>query len=188
MRNRKIRVDIKTDKVKEVLDKLNKSSEFITLDLDVEENKDIYKYLSTSDNIISWDFIEDEEKKVKESITKVSKVIEVEEDNSVVDPIAITNYNEFATYVEAIWRVSRKSPTVLWGSNFFNKIIKEEYNIVATSPLTLEHGLLVMILQTYYRDVEIMEALNDTNNKLKNNWNKLKDHLSLASVSKMLYE
>ena len=45
-----------------------------------------------------------------------------------------------------------------------------------------------MILQTYYRDTEIMEALNDTNNKLKNNWNKLKDHLSLASVSKMLYE
>lgn len=187
MRNRKIRVDIKTDKVKEVLNKLNKNSEFITLDLDIEENKDTYKYLSTSNNIISWDFIEDEEKKVKESIAEVSKVVEVE-DNSIIDPIAITNYNEFATYVEAAWRVSRKSPTLVWGSNFFNKVIKDEYNIVATSPLTLEHGLLVMILQTYYRDVEIIEALNDTNEKLKNNWNKLKDHLSLASVSKMLYE
>lgn len=187
MRNRKIRVDIKTDKVKEVLNKLNKNSEFITLDLDIEENKDTYKYLSTSNNIISWDFIEDEEKKVKESIAEVSKVVEVE-DNAIIDPIAITNYNEFATYVEAVWRVSRKSPTLVWGSNFFNKVIKDEYNIVATSPLTLEHGLLVMILQTYYRDVEIIEALNDTNEKLKNNWNKLKDHLSLASVSKMLYE
>jgi 23S rRNA pseudoU1915 N3-methylase RlmH len=188
MRNRKIRVDIKTDKVKEVLDKLNKNSEFITLDLDIEENKDIYKYLSTSDNIISWDFIEVEEKEAKEnSITEVSKVIEME-DSSIIDPIAITNYNEFATYVEAVWRVSRKSPTLIWGSNFFNKVVNDEYSIVATSPLTLEHGLLVMILQTYYRDTEIMEALNDTNNKLKNNWNKLKDHLSLASVSKMLYE
>lgn len=187
MRNRKIKIEIKADKVKDVLEKLNKNPESITLDLTIEENKDTYKYLSTSDDIISWDFIEDEEKEVKENITEISKVIEVE-DNSVADPIAITNYNEFATYIEAVWRVSRKSPTILWGTNFFNKTVKEEYNIVATSPLTLEHGLLVMILQTYYRDVEITEALNDTNNKLKDNWNKLKDHLSLASVSKMLYE
>lgn len=184
MYNRKIKIEIKADKVKEVLEKLNKDSNSVTLDLDIEENKEIYKYLSTSDNIISWDFIE--EKKVTPIIYKENKKEETTEIK--IDPITISDYNEFATYVEAVWRVGRKSPIIKYDSDFFYKTLNDEYNIVASSPVSIEHALLVMILQTYYRDVDINEAIKDTNTKLKNNWSKLKDHPSLASVSKALYE
>lgn len=192
MYNRKIKVEIKADKVKEVLEKLNKDSNSITLDLDIEENKETYKYLSTSNDIISWDFIEETtEKKViplnPTIIKQEEEIIEVDTEE-VINPIAISDYNEFATYVEAVWRVGRKSPTIKWGTRFFYKTLKDEYNVVASSPVSLEHALLVMVMQTYYRDVELNEAVNDTNSRLKDNWSKLKDHLSLASVSKALYE
>lgn len=187
MSNRKIKIEIKSDKVKEVLEKLNKDSNSITLDLDIEENKEIYKYLSTSDDIISWDFIE-EERKIIPMIHKEKEDIIEETEVEEVIPITISDYNEFATYVEAVWRISRKSPVIKYGSNFFYKTLNDEYNIVASSPVSLEHALLVMVLQTYYRDVNINEAIEDTNTKMKNNWSKLKDHLSLASISKALYE
>lgn len=193
MYNRKIKVEIKADKVKEVLEKLNKDSNSITLDLDIEENKKIYKYLSTSDDIISWDFVEEiENKKVIPLIPTIKQeeneeILEVDTEE-VINPISISDYNEFATYVEAVWRVGRKSPTIKWGTRFFYKALKDEYNIVASSPVSLEHALLVMVMQTYYRDVELNEAINDTNSRLKDIWDKLKDHLSLASVSKALYE
>ena len=189
MQNRKIKIEIKADKVKEVLENLHKDSNSIILDLDVDENKEIYKYLSTSEDIISWDFIEEEK---SDNIKKIpiqkikDDVIEVESEE--VSPISITDYNEFATYVESVWRVGIKSPVIKWGTNFFYKTLKEEYDIVASSPVSIEHALLVMILQTYYRDVDITEAVEDTNTKLKNNWNSLKNHPSLASVSKALYE
>lgn len=193
MYNRKIKIEIKADKVKEVLEKLNKDSNSITLDLDIEENKEIYKYLSTSDDIISWDFVEEiENKKVIPLIPTIKQeeneeILEVDTEE-VINPISISDYNEFATYVEAVWRVGRKSPTIKWGTRFFYKALKDEYNVVASSPVSLEHALLVMVMQTYYRDVELNEAINDTNSRLKDIWDKLKDHLSLASVSKALYE
>ena len=187
MSSRKIKIEIKAGKVKEVLEKLNKDSNSITLDLDIEENKEIYKYLSTSDDIIGWDFIEEKKTVPTVKEDKKENIIELEVEE--VNPITISDYNEFATYVESVWRVSRKSPNMKYGSNFYYKTLNEEYNIVASSPVSLEHALLVMVLQTYYRNVEnIDEAIEDTNNKLKNNWNKLKDHLSLASISKALYE
>jgi len=187
MQNRKIKVSIRVSKIKEVLEKLNKSSEFITVDLDIEENKDIYKYLSTSDDIISWDFIEKENTYNKNSSIQELKNKEVEEIR-LEDPIHIDNYNELATYVESVWRVCIKSPIIKWGTDFFYKTLNDEYNMIALSPISLEHALLVMILQTYYRDVDITKAIEDTNDKLKNNWNSLKNHPSLASVSKALYE
>lgn len=192
MYNRKIKIEIKTDKVKEVLEKLNKDSNSITLNLDINENKDVYKYLSTSDDIISWDFVD--EKTTIRNIEDFSSpglkneddVVEVE--SEIVNPINISDYNEFATYVESVWRICLKSPVIKWGTNFFYKTLNEEYNSVASSPVSIEHALLVMILQTYYRDVDLTEAIEDTNTKLKNNWSSLKNHPSLASVSKALYE
>ena len=196
MHNRKVKLEIKSDKVREVLEKLNKNPESITISVDIEENKDTYKYLSTSDDIISWDFV-DECECVKEECKRNSAAVKLEEDQSNVDNsedidnsnlIVVKDWNELSTYIEAAWRFGRKSPTVIWGTNFFYKTLYEEYNVVASSPLTLEHALLVMILQTYYRDMDIKDALEDTNDKLKNEWVKLKDHLSLASLSQALYE
>lgn len=191
MCTKKIKVEIKADKVKEVLEKLDKNIDTITMEIEVEESKEIYKYLSTTDDIVSWDFTDklkdnsDSTKKTDEGHSEIEEQVESIEPNPT---ISITDYNLLATYVEAVWKMYYKSPTIIWGSNFFNKTLKQEYDTVSSMPVNLEHALLSMILQTYYRDVDIKDALEDTNNKLKTNCSKLKDHLSLASLSKALYE
>ena len=58
--------------------------------------------------------------------------------------------NELSTFIEAVWVSSVKSPNIIFGTDLFLASIKNSYDIVATSRLSIEHELLKMIIEQYY--------------------------------------
>ena len=197
---KKIKITLKNPSfnISEILNLLNISINDIEFIVNVEENKDTYKKLSTSDLIEDWDFIESQEK-VRKPITEEKTCSCPDIDNNyvsegeelaikVINTFNVVSENELATFVEAVWRTSRISPNILFGSNLFITAVKQTYDEVASSDLTLEHSLLNMIISNYYSRHDFNTALNDTLLKLKNSWKTLSSQSSLAGVSKLLYE
>ena len=88
---------------------------------------------------MSWDFNEEPEEKKPE----IS-----EDDSSLVT--YITDYNKAAIWIEAVWKMSKKSPNLVFGSQLFKDKVALEYNEVAENTVTVEHALLCMILENYY--------------------------------------
>lgn len=197
---KKIKITLKNPSfnISEILNLLNISINDIEFIVNVEENKDTYKKLSTSDLIDDWDFIESQEK-VGKPITEKKTCSCPDIDNNyasegeelaikVINTFNVVSENELATFVEAVWRTSRISPNILFGSNLFITAVKQTYDEVASSDLTLEHSLLSMIISNYYSGHDFNTILNDTLLKLKVNWKTLSSQSSLAGVSKLLYE
>ena len=74
---------------------------------------------------------------------------------------------------------------MIFGSQLFKKEAMTEFNVVGSNQITVEHSLLTMILQNYYKDVEFTEAYEDIIEKLKQNWKALSSHPGLASLAKL---
>lgn len=103
--------------------------------------------------------------------------------------LGIKDYNGLATLVEAIYRLSKNSPNIKFDSGLFYNTLEMEYSEVASSTITIEHSLITMIIETYYRDSNMGAALEDTVEKLKGLWisKELQNHPSVTSVTKVLY-
>lgn len=160
------------------------------LTVTIEESAVLFKKLSTDPGILSWDFEIKDKKEIPES-EKSDDKIEVyskDEQNIPGDNILVpyfTNYNEAATWIEATWKLSKKSPNLIFGSQLFKKEIALKYDIVANSSVTVEHSLLCMILENYYKDTDFKTSYEDIVEKIKNNWKGFNQHPSLASIAKL---
>lgn len=202
---KKIKVKLKdlNSSISKLSEELNIDPNNIEIIVNLEENKETYKKLSISELIDDWDFI-DEEKIYKEipsksSITDNKSTNKTTDDtvldektfaDKVVELFGIVSINELSTFIEAVWVSSVKSPNIIFGTDLFLASIKNSYDIVATSRLSIEHELLKMIIEQYYTDTTTTfnEILNDTIDKLRYNYRVLSRQSSLAGVAKLLYE
>lgn len=208
------KIKIKASNVNELLKLLEKSGDTLcTLELDLEVSKSTIKIL---DNYCEdWDFADSKEETVRPD-PNIPNSIEEDKNYTPVRPysqpdqingwgdkneqqsqgttyytssLCVKDYNSLATLVEAIFRVYKQSPNIKFESGLFYNTLEIEYNLVASSPISIEHSLITMIIETYYNKATINEAIEDTIEKLRGLWitKKLSDHIGVTSLTKVLY-
>lgn len=190
--NTKIKLKVKN--VPELLKLLEVNGDSMcALSLDLNVSKSVIKILDNYSE--DWDFTDELEpvKKEQPIIEEIQKE-EYTPDNEATlryytNTLGIKSYNEMATLVEAILKMSKSSPGIAFGSGLFENVLTVEYKNIANSDITIEHSLLAMIIETYYKDANIEDALEDTTEKLRGLWvsKELSEHPNTTSVSKILY-
>lgn len=187
-------IKIKAKNVTELLKLLEKSNEIVTINLDLEISKSVIKVLDNYSE--DWNFLNEEvtTKELKE--IKNENFLEIESKDGELNPLdyyisklGINNYNTIATLVESIFKICKISPNITFESELFFNVLEKEYNKIANSSITIEHSLLSMIIESYYRDSKIEDAIKDTTEKLKSMWisKKLSEHPNTTSLTKVLY-
>ncbi len=203
------KIKVKAKNLIGLLKVLDKSDETLcTLSLDLDISKTTIKLLDNYSE--DWDFNSvDGDLTVKE--TQVDPIIDeikpvlpnnnvfestIGGDNSVVLPdtyysnsLGVKDYNSLATLVESIFSLYRQSPNIKFESGLFYNTLEIEYNNIASSPISIEHSLLTMIIETYYKDATLSAAIEDTVGKLKGMWisKELSNHPNTTSLTKILY-
>lgn len=200
------KIKIKTKNVQELLKMLEKSGEetLCTLELDIEVSKSTIKIL---DNYCEdWDFVNNKSMNLQSKneveckpSTKVGDY-EIPDSSSNLtndeqgityykSKLGVKDYNSLATLVEAIYRRAKQSPDIKFESSLFYNTLEIEYSVVASSPVSVEHSLITMIIETYYNKATIDEAIEDTVEKLRGLWitKKLSEHPGVTSLTKVLY-
>lgn len=201
------KIKIKARNVNELLKLLEKSGDTLcNLELDLEVSKSTIKIL---DNYCEdWDFVDNKERVIDDSnpktklgdykISDIPSIAENEDPKESEEPqgttyytssLCVKDYNSLATLVEAIFRLYKQSPNIKFESGLFYNTLEIEYNLVASSPISVEHSLIAMIIETYYNKATIGEAIEDTIEKLRGLWltKKLSDHPGVTSLTKVLY-
>lgn len=210
------RIKVKAKNLFELLRVLDKSDETLcTLNLDLDISKTTIKLLDNYSD--DWDFSDSETTENAPHIEPIIEDLTEEEEytntpspksgnssptmgeNSRLDPevvpttyyngIGVKDYNSLATLVEAIFSLYRQSPNIKFESGLFYNTLGIEYDNIASSPVTIEHSLLAMIIETYYKDAKFSEALDDTIGKLRGMWisKELSNHPNTTSLTKVLY-
>lgn len=208
------KIKIKARNVSELLKMLEMSGDNLcTLEFDLEVSKTIIKIL---DNYCEdWNFSDSKEETISPD-PNIPNSIEEDKNYIPVRPysqpdqingwgdkneqqsqgttyytssLCVKDYNSLATLVEAIFRVYKQSPNIKFESGLFYNTLEIEYNLVASSPISIEHSLIAMIIETYYNKATINEAIEDTIEKLRGLWitKKLSDHIGVTSLTKVLY-
>ena len=209
------KIKIKARNVNELLKLLEKSGDTLcTLELDLEVSKSVIKIL---DNYCEdWDFADSKKGTISpDPNTKLGdykiptppnisnsqpdqingcgdKTEEEQQPQGTTyytSSLCVKDYNSLATLVEAIFRLYKQSPNIKFESGLFYNTLEIEYNLVASSPISVEHSLIAMIIETYYNKATIREAIEDTVEKLRGLWlsKKLSDHPGVTSLTKVLY-
>lgn len=191
------KIKIKAHNVNELLKMLEKSGDTLcTLELDLEVSKSTIKILENYCE--DWSFVDDSSKPDYTTLKQPEQLTINQEDKKDDMPLGIAyytsslcvkDYNSLATLVEAIFRLYKQSPNIKFESGLFYNTLEIEYNLVASSPISVEHSLITMIIETYYNKVTINEAIEDTVEKLRGLWltKKLSDHPGVTSLTKILY-
>lgn len=209
------KIKIKARNVNELLKLLEESGDTLcTLELDLEVSKSVIKIL---DNYCEdWDFADSKKETISpdpntklgdykiptppnipnsqpDQINGCGDKIEEEQQPQgttyYTSSLCVKDYNSLATLVEAIFRLYKQSPNIKFESGLFYNTLEIEYNLVASSPISVEHSLIAMIIETYYNKATIREAIEDTIEKLRGLWltKKLSDHPGVTSLTKVLY-
>lgn len=207
-------IKLKVKNVAELLKILGLSDETMCqLNLDLSVSKSVIKILDNYSD--DWDFVENitPPNKVQETVEIsndcsgsiccgtnlggcTKSVVEEESLDEYEKPIDyymkelnVNNYNSLATLVEAIFKISKSSPGIKFESGLFFNVLNVEYSNIANSEVTIEHSLLTMIIETYYGDSKIEDAIEDTVNKLRGMWisRELSGHPNTTSLSRVLY-
>lgn len=209
------KIKIKARNVNELLKLLEKSGDTLcTLELDLEVSKSVIKIL---DNYCEdWDFADSKKETISpDPNTKLGdykiptptnipnsqpdqingcgdKTEEEQQPQGTTyytSSLCVKDYNSLATLVEAIFRLYKQSPNIKFESGLFYNTLEIEYNLVASSPISVEHSLIAMIIETYYNKATIREAIEDTVEKLRGLWltKKLSDHPGVTSLTQVLY-
>jgi hypothetical protein len=209
------KIKIKARNVNELLKLLEKSGDTLcTLELDLEVSKSVIKIL---DNYCEdWDFADSKKETISpdpntklgdykiptppnipnsqhDQINGCGDNTEEEQQPQgttyYTSSLCVKDYNSLATLVEAIFRLYKQSPNIKFESGLFYNTLEIEYNLVASSPISVEHSLIAMIIETYYNKATIREAIEDTVEKLRGLWltKKLSDHPGVTSLTKVLY-
>lgn len=153
----------------------------ITFTVYLEENKQTFTVLTTNQYIYDWEFVD--------NVTQIQPRKTVDINTTTTTPeLNITDFNELATLIEAMWKVGYKSPNILMNSNMAKELIKEKYNEVAGEIVTVDHALLKMILENFYGNTDIIEATEDTKQKMESLWKNMRDYTSLSSITAKLFK
>ena len=186
------KIKLKARNVNELLKLLEKSGDTIcTLELDLEVSKSIIKILDNYSE--DWDFINSKVENYNISLEENKEEDKAADELQGVDyytsSLGVKDYNSLATLVEAIFRLYKQSPNIKFESGLFCNTLEVEYNLVASSPISVEHSLITMIIETYYNKATINEAIEDTVEKLRGLWltKKLSEHPGVTSLTKILY-
>lgn len=153
----------------------------VTFTVYLEENKQTFTVLTTNQYIYDWEFVEDNKPQPR-------KTVDINTTTTTTPELNITDFNELATLIEAMWKVGYKSPNILMNSNMAKELIKEKYNEVAGEIVTVDHALLKMILENFYGNTDIIEATEDTKQKMESLWKNMRDYTSLSSITAKLFK
>ncbi len=186
---------------------------FVTLDL--PDDKFTYEYLSKSEDVENWSlgaFNEFDEsrfnpttnKKKKSASKKETETEEVVEKieqprESVPKPKKFTQYTldfikfdegyeGLAKFIEASWRVCKKSSGIIFGTPLFKSVLEKEYELIEKEGNKIDRALLRQVLETYYMGYPFEDAVEDAIEKIRSAWKSLPTHQSLTSVSIRLYK
>jgi len=185
------KIKLKARNVNELLKLLEKSGDTIcTLELDLEVSKSIIKILDNYSE--DWDFsnkVENSNISLEENKEEDKAADELQGIDYYTSSLGVKDYNSLATLVEAIFRLYKQSPNIKFESRLYCNTLEAEYNLVASSPISVEHSLITMIIETYYNKATINEAIEDTIEKLRGLWltKKLSEHPGVTSLTKILY-
>lgn len=157
----------------------------ITFTVYLEENKQTFTVLTTNPNIYDWEFVDDNKPQIQ---LQPRKTIDINTTTPTTPELNITDFNELATLIEAMWKVGYKSPNILMNSNMAKELIKEKYNEVAGEIVTVDHALLKMILENFYGNTDIIEATEDTKQRMETLWKNMRDYTSLSSITAKLFK
>lgn len=155
----------------------------ITFTVYLEENKQTFTVLTTNQYIYDWEFVDN----VTQVQLQPRKTVDINTTTTTPE-LNITDFNELATLIEAMWKVGYKSPNILMNSNMAKELIKEKYNEVAGEIVTVDHALLKMILENFYGNTDIIEATEDTKQRMESLWKNMRDYTSLSSITAKLFK
>lgn len=187
------------------------------LTLNLPDTKSTYEYLSKSKKILDWNLgdysefedsnedIKLEEEKVSEDIvnhpaTKVKERIE-EEIKVNERPKKMDKFTEFVydyinsddkylqigTFIEATWKVARKSPGIVFGTPLFRSTLENEIKTMDKTP-TVERALLKKIVESYYAEIpDDLDVIQDIKDKFLNKWKSVASNETISSVAVTLF-
>jgi hypothetical protein len=163
--------------------------------IDLPDTKETYKTLGAFD----WDFVGDDEDEVwmgeEETVEEKEKKEEYLGDND--NPLyhLLTDFNSMATYIEACYRVAKKSPGIVFKSNLWTEQVGTEFEAVGSEVLAMDHVLLKTLLTSFYDHFldpenikEKDEIISDIDNRISKHWREAQNHPTLISFIHCLYK
>lgn len=187
MSTRRITIRVKKEDLAEVIEKIKGKDEEITLTLSLPDSKEIYKYLSTSDKVLDWDIDEGEEevedKKEEEDIKELDVFSEFVY-SLISGP---SNLSEGITsFIEATWRVCKKSPGIIFGTPLFITSVSNELSSLTSGP-SIEKAVLYKVIEAYYSGCSKVDIVSSLCDNIRDKWKELSKCETLTNVSILLF-
>lgn len=188
MSTRKITIRVKKEDLSEVIREIKAQETEITLTLSLPDSKDVYKYLSTSDKVLDWEFLEDEQVgEVDKEETEEKKDLDVFSEfvyNVISGP---TNLSEgISSFIEATWRVNKKSPGIIFGTPLFIAATGNELGSLSSGP-SIEKAVLYKVIEAYYNGFSKLDIVSDLCDKIRGKWKEVSKCETLTNVSILLF-
>lgn len=212
MSSRKITLRINEKDLLEVLQDLTElkakrkfwNREEVQLTLSLEDTRKTYEYLCKSKRILSWDIgdvvldspdivPQETEPEVEEIPEEPKKqTLPTRKTDKFTDFVSkfsgTSDWSGLSLFIECSWRVSKKSPGVIFGTPLFKSSLLQELDIVKAGSASSERIILDKVLESYYLGVDYLDAVEDTISKIRGAWKSLSKHESLTSVSIRLFK
>ena len=187
MSTRKITIKVKKEDLSEVIREIKAQETEITLTLSLPDSKDVYKYLSTSDKVLDWEFLEDEQAGEVDKETEEKKDLDVFSEfvyNVISGP---TNLSEgISSFIEATWRVNKKSPGIIFGTPLFIAATGNELGSLSSGP-SIEKAVLYKVIEAYYNGFSKLDIVSDLCDKIRGKWKEMSKCETLTNVSILLF-
>jgi len=188
MFTRKITIRVKKEDLSEVIREIKAQETEITLTLSLPDSKDVYKYLSTSDKVLDWEFLEDDEPAIEvDKETEEKKDLDVFSEfvyNVISGP---TNLSEgISSFIEATWRVNKKSPGIIFGTPLFIAATGNELGSLSSGP-SIEKAVLYKVIEAYYNGFSKLDIVSDLCDKIRGKWKEMSKCETLTNVSILLF-
>jgi hypothetical protein len=160
--------------------------------IDLPDTKETYKALS----IFDWDFVEENtgegiDLNIKEKTIPASST----DINTSFEKTIIKDFNTAATFLEAGYRLAKKSPDIIYGSNLWVEEMAKLYDIVGSEVLAIDHTLTTTFLSSFYncflnpdKIEDRDEMIEDLSDRLKKHWKEAQNHPSMISFIHILFK
>lgn len=190
MSTRKITIRVKKEDLSEVIREIKAQETEIILTLSLPDSKDIYKYLSTSDKVLDWEFLEDEQEiEVDKEVEKIEEIKDLDVFSEFVYNVISgpTNLSEgISSFIEATWRVNKKSPGIIFGTPLFITTIGNELGSLSSGP-SIEKAVLYKVIEAYYNGFSKLDIVSDLCDKIRGKWKEISKCETLTNVSILLF-
>jgi len=180
MGNRKFKIKVQD------IDSLIKSLGLDEVIIELPDCKETYKALGTCD----WDFYDEEQPIIGEEVGEK----ETERNCDILS--MLSSYNDLATFIEASYRLAKKSPDIVYGSNLYNQEISKLYAVVGGEEISIDHSLIASLLSAFFNDFMNPEnikekkdaVVEEVNSRIKEHWKEAPNHPSVLSFMGVLFK